>query len=228
MNKALTFLLGAGILAGIAGTGWTFFQSSMACHPLARACWQAVGEATGEAEAIAMAEASFANDPREGARILIAFLKPLSATRAEKRLAVFPLRQDPAAPETHLGANPFEDPSLVADRVAITGEGVAGVLEAPLKQAIRPQATPSGMHRPEGVIAGYRDGRPYGPESRSTWSLASHFFRWDDQKPGEPARPRFDPEEARRKAEAKKQEEAKAREAGSAAPAPAASQGAAK
>ena len=73
MNKALTFLLGAGILAGIAGTGWTFFQSSMACHPLARACWQAVGEATGEAEAIAMAEASFANDPREGARILIAF-----------------------------------------------------------------------------------------------------------------------------------------------------------
>ena len=236
MNKAITFLLGAGILAGIAGTGWKFFQSSMACHPLARACWQAVCEATGEAEAIALAEASFANDPREGARILIAFLKPLSASRAEKRLAIFPLRQDPAGPETHLGANPFEDPSLVADRVTITGEGLAGVLEVPLKQAIRPQPTPSGMHRPEGEIAGYRDGRPYGPESRSTWSLASHFFRWDDQKPGEPARPRFDPEEARRKAQAQRQDKAaadeaattaeapgKAREAGSPAPAPAAS-----
>ena len=238
MNKAITFLLGAGILAGIAGTGWKFFQSSMACHPLARACWQAVGEATGEAEAIALAEASFANDPREGARILVAFLKPLSASRAEKRLAIVPLRQDPAGPETHLGTNPFEDPSLVADRVTIMGEGLAGDLELPLKQAIRPQPTPSGMHRPEGEIAGYRDGRPYGPESRSTWSLASHFFRWDDQKPGEPARPRFDPEDARRKAEAQKQEEARSRDsetakvagsAGSApAPSPSASQEQAK
>ncbi|MCR5259184.1 MAG: hypothetical protein K6E40_13630 [Desulfovibrio sp.] len=243
MNKALACLIGAGILAGIAGTGWKFFQSSMACHPLARACWQAVGEATGEAEAIALAEASFANNPREGARILVAFLKPLSAARAEKRLAVFALKQDPAGAEAHVGANPFEDPGLVADRVVITGEGLAGVLDVPLKEAIRPAPTPAGMHRPEGEIAGYRDGRPYGPESRSTWSLASRFFRWDDQKPGEPARPRFDPEEARRKAEAQKQEKARAdaadaagkadredkaareaeaaREAGSQAPAPA-------
>ncbi len=238
MNKALTCLIGAGLLAGIAGTAWTFFQSSMACHPLARACWQAVGEATGEAEAIALAEASFANDPKEGARILIAFLKPLSASRAEKRLAVFALRQDPARSKAHIGANPFEDPSLVADRVVITGEGIAGVLELPLDPGIRPAPTPSGMHRPQGTIAGYRDGRPYGPESRSTWSLASHFFRWDDQKPGEPARPRFDPEDARRKAEAQKQEEARSRDsetakvaggAGSApAPSPSASQEQAK
>ncbi|MCR5257291.1 MAG: hypothetical protein K6E40_03940 [Desulfovibrio sp.] len=194
MNKAIYCLAGLGLAAGIAGTGWKFFQSSMACHPLARACWQALGEASGEADAIALAEASFANDPQNGARILIAFVKPLSATKAEKRLAVFPLKQDPTRPAARPGANPFEEPSLLADSAQVTGEGIAGILELPLKQAVRPVPTPAGMHRPEGRIDGFRDGRPYGPESRSTWSRISHFFRWDDQKPGEPAKPRFDPE----------------------------------
>lgn len=178
MNKFLKACIAIVVLAAIVCSGWYFFRSSMSAHPLVRECYAALVRHDPDSEGYLMKIACFAIDEKDGARLLLICEQPAAKGTPQKLEAVFPIVVDPAAPKQEAGGSPFENPNLVITSFTVkrNGETKTFTADPPLHGV----PTPSGMHRPIGTVTGFKDGRPVGPKSLTSYNRSYHFFRYDD------------------------------------------------